>query len=182
MALEYRTTSMKTMNSAFRKPKAQQGVVLIVSLILLLLMTLIGTTGMQVTSLEEKMAGNMRDRNLAFQAAESALAAGEYYLENVITIPSSFCSKANGRYDHITAACTAIAFPIWENINWDNNDSTLYNGVLSHLSANPRYIIEDMGCLPPPAACPGIHNYRITARASGGSTDTVVILQTIYQI
>ena len=53
----------------------QSGAVLIISLIMLLLLTLIGTTSMQSTSLEEKMAGNMRDKNLAFQAAESALAA-----------------------------------------------------------------------------------------------------------
>ena len=76
----------------------QQGAVLIISLIILLLMTLIGTTGMQVTSLEEKMAGNMRDRNLAFQAAESALSAAETYLQNVSPFPSPFCSAANGRF------------------------------------------------------------------------------------
>jgi len=44
-----------------------------ISLIMLLLLTLIGVTGSQVTGLEEKMAGNMKDRNIAFQAAESAL-------------------------------------------------------------------------------------------------------------
>lgn len=35
-------------------------------------MTLIGTTAMQGTH-QQRMAGNMRDRNLAFQAAEAAL-------------------------------------------------------------------------------------------------------------
>ncbi|NOS73875.1 MAG: hypothetical protein HOP36_04915, partial [Methyloglobulus sp.] len=57
--------------------KSQSGVVLIISLIMLLLLTLVGLTGMQNIGLEEKMAGNMRDSNLAFQAAESALVAGE---------------------------------------------------------------------------------------------------------
>ena len=165
----------------YGKPQTQQGVVLIVGLIMLLLLTLIGTTGMQMTSLEEKMAGNMRDRNLAFQAAESALAAGEFYLRNVSTIPSPFCSKNNGRYDRVTAQCTSIADPVWENINW-SNQSVAYTGVLSHLSANPRYIIEDMGCIPAPSPCPGPHNYRITAQATGGSVDAVVILQEIFQI
>lgn len=47
-----------------------------ISLIMLLLLTLIGVTGSQVTGLEEKMAGNMKDRNIAFQAAESALRDG----------------------------------------------------------------------------------------------------------
>jgi type IV pilus assembly protein PilX len=167
------------------RPVAQQGVVLIVSLILLLLMTLIGTTGMQMTSMEEKMAGNMRDRNLAFQAAESALAAGELYLANVATFPSPFCSKANGRFLPLDKDCNSATNetdPVWVSIDWDNTDSVAFAGVLSNISASPRYIIEDMGCLPAPAACPGVHNYRITARASGGTTDTVVILQSIFQI
>ena len=55
----------------------QSGAVLAISLIILLLLTIIGLTATQVTGLEEKMAGNLRDRNLAFQAAETALRAGE---------------------------------------------------------------------------------------------------------
>lgn len=174
-----------TFKPAYSTPRAQQGVVLIVGLIMLLLMTLIGTTGMQMTSLEEKMAGNMRDRNLAFQAAESALAAGEFYLGNVAVFPSPFCSKANGRFLERDKDCnpaTVETTPVWESISWDNNDSVAYTGVLSNLSANPRYIIEDMGCIPPPGVCPGPHNYRITARAAGGSAETIVILQAIFQI
>lgn len=166
----------------YGKPSAQQGVVLIVGLVMLLLMTLIGTTGMQSTSLEEKMAGNMRDRNLAFQAAESALAAGENYLETVGNLSAiDFCKKSEGRYDHVTAACTAIDDPVWEQIDWDDGDSIEFTGELSNLSAPPRYIIEDMGlvaCGTPPCK----KNYRITARATGGSVDAVVILQSIYQI
>ena len=59
----------------------QSGAVLIISLIMLLLLMLIGTTSMQSTSLEEKMAGNSRDQNLAFQSAEAALRAGEARIE-----------------------------------------------------------------------------------------------------
>ena len=69
------------MNRNPHNPSKQQGAALAVSLIILLLMTLIAVTGMQTTTLEEKMAGNSRDRNLAFQAAESALRQGETWLE-----------------------------------------------------------------------------------------------------
>ncbi|MEE9355780.1 MAG: PilX N-terminal domain-containing pilus assembly protein [Methylococcaceae bacterium] len=60
-----------------------QGAVLPVSLIILLVMTLVGVTSMQTTSLEEKMAGNSKDSNLAFQAAEAALRSGEMNIEAV---------------------------------------------------------------------------------------------------
>lgn len=65
---------MRVMKSSFLH---QSGMALVISLILLLLLTLISMSAMRMSGLEEKMAGNDRDRNLAFQAAESALRAGE---------------------------------------------------------------------------------------------------------
>ena len=62
--------------------KTQQGAVLIFGLILLLALTLIGISSMQGSVFNEKMAGNSRDRNFAFQAAESALRDGELWLTN----------------------------------------------------------------------------------------------------
>lgn len=55
----------------------QRGAVLIVALIMLLLLTIIGLSSMRGTSLQENMAGNMRDSNLALQASEAALRLGE---------------------------------------------------------------------------------------------------------
>jgi type IV pilus assembly protein PilX len=66
---------------------SQSGAVLIISLIMLLLLTLIGASSMQTSSLEEKMAGNLRDRNLAFQAAESALRDAEQDIHGIGTTP-----------------------------------------------------------------------------------------------
>jgi type IV pilus assembly protein PilX len=157
----------------------QQGVVLVVSLIMLLLMTLIGITGMQTTSLEEKMAGNMRDRNLAFQAAESALKAGETFLATtaLAALPAFDCT--NGFYPQSGTGCAA-ATPIWDNSNWDANDSQPYVGVLANLATNPRYIIEDMGSRN--AGGVDLQVYRITAHATGGTLDAEVLLQSIYEI
>lgn len=59
--------------------KSERGAALLVALIMLLLITILGVSAMQTTTLEEKMAGNLRDRHVAFQAAEAALRAGEQY-------------------------------------------------------------------------------------------------------
>jgi len=67
---------------------SQRGVVLVVSLILLLVVTLLAVSSMQGTSLEEKMAGNTRDRNLAFQTTESAIREAETYIEGIISLGS----------------------------------------------------------------------------------------------
>lgn len=68
----------------------QRGVVLIASLLILLLLTLLGLTAMQTTTLEEKMAGNTSDRTLAFQAAEAALRDAEIEIEAGTRIISKY--------------------------------------------------------------------------------------------
>ena len=57
--------------------KKQTGVVLVVGLVFLLVMTIIGVTAIQSSTMQERMAGNASDRNLAFQSAETALKRGE---------------------------------------------------------------------------------------------------------
>ncbi|WKJ89761.1 PilX N-terminal domain-containing pilus assembly protein [Methylomonas montana] len=174
---------------SFSTPNRQAGVVLAVSLIMLLLLTLIGVTGARVTGLDEKMAGNMRDRNLAFQAAESALNAGETAAA-ATTISACPANPANptGFYQSRDANCDGVpeTTPIWNSVNW-NTQSVLYSGTLADISTNPRYIVEDMGltCVSPTTPCPAAdqrRNFRITARATGGTADSVVMLQSIYQV
>ncbi|MFV3306618.1 PilX N-terminal domain-containing pilus assembly protein [Pseudomonas sp. NY15181] len=60
-----------------RAPRAQQGAVLVVALIMLLLLTIIGISSMRSTTLQERMAGNLRDESHALQAAEAAIRQGE---------------------------------------------------------------------------------------------------------
>jgi Tfp pilus assembly protein PilX len=51
----------------------QQGIALIVGLVMLVILALLGTTAYSVATQEERMAGNARDHARAFQAAEFAL-------------------------------------------------------------------------------------------------------------
>ena len=60
-------------NSPISLPR-QEGAVLIVALILLVVMTMLGISGMEATKLETRMAANVQDYNTAFQNAESGLA------------------------------------------------------------------------------------------------------------
>lgn len=179
--------------------KYQSGAVLVVSLIMLLLLTLIGTTGMSVTSLEEKMAGNMRDRNLAFQAAESALSAGETAAATAaLTLSCPDVGGVNpvGYYLPLDVDCNGAkeSTHVWDNADvWtDDAKSVVYDTDddadtidLADISANPRYIIEDMGAVDCSGSAVGsldCHNYRVTARATGGTNAAVVIVQSILQI
>jgi len=93
--------------------RRQRGMALVVSLVMLLSLTLLGLAAMQNTSLEERMAGNMRAQNLAFQAAEAGLRAGEAALAQMGPQPAAKNSKPGvgevwvaGGYNEDTSAFT----------------------------------------------------------------------------
>lgn len=62
--------------------RKQQGFVLAVSMIFLVIMTVLAITAIRRTTLDEAVAGNLRAQNVAFQAAEKALR----YCESVLNL------------------------------------------------------------------------------------------------
>ncbi|QBQ56272.1 pilus assembly PilX family protein [Nitrosococcus wardiae] len=176
------------MNPTHPTYPSQQGATLIISLLMLLVLTLIGVTAIQTTTLEEKMAGNMRDQNLAFQAAEAALRTSEDWLGQQITepIPQSSCS---------TPPCDLV----WQlnalnggdflDINWwkTSADTRSYrNATLVEVKTAPKHLIEyhsfikDSLVIGRQSDEVGRHTYRITARGTGGTDNAQAIIQTTY--
>lgn len=81
------------MPAAFRAPsmpRRQQGVALYVALIMLLLLTLLGLAALQVTSMQERMTGNFRTFNLAFNRAEETLRREEFEIQQEIAQAGPF--------------------------------------------------------------------------------------------
>jgi len=174
--------------------QTQAGVVLVVSLIILLLLTIIGLSAMQTTALEEKMAGNLRDKDLAFQAAESALRVAELKAAEV-SLPiyrSAFTNTGadgglglgSGFYTDtptISLADTDISVDSF----WSSNP--VATSMVTGLGINaPVYIIQRLPVFFPlgNARVVGTNSityqpYKITVRATGGTTNAVVILQSI---
>ncbi len=69
---------MRLRTQPFSPPaRNQTGVALFVSLIFLLLLTIVGVSGMKNAALQEKMAGNTRYKTISFQHAEAGLREGE---------------------------------------------------------------------------------------------------------
>lgn len=156
----------------------QRGSILIISLIFLLLLTILGLTAMQGTTLEEKMAGNTRDSSLALQAAEAALREAEDYLDNAVL--GDFAG-VGGRYQPASPGSPQV----WENsgTNWQ-----VWAGDIPGVSSQPEYIIEELEPYPDPEGSlaadeppPQIRVYRVTARGYGANPNTQVTLQTTYR-
>ena len=83
-----------------RRPSAQRGAVLIVSLILLAVLTLLGLSTMSTTSLEEKMAANTQESTRAFQIAETGLARafGTKTLSEVSPLPEETIKLSDSQW------------------------------------------------------------------------------------
>jgi type IV pilus assembly protein PilX len=70
--------------------RRQRGAILVIALLFLVLLTMLALTSMSGTTLEEKMAGQYRELNLAFQAAEAGLRDAEADLFGVVrTVPAT---------------------------------------------------------------------------------------------
>jgi len=76
-----------------RSPRRQQGAALYVAMIMIILLAMIGIVGMQVAGLQERMASNYLNVNLAFQNAEAEVRQRECFVEGVVN-RSGACSAA----------------------------------------------------------------------------------------
>ncbi len=78
---------MLPMNRLRQPRPTEGGTVLIMAMTFVLILSFIGVTSMTTTALEERMAGNTSDKNIAFQTAESALVAGEIWIGGQMNKP-----------------------------------------------------------------------------------------------
>lgn len=169
----------------------QSGAALIVSLIMLLLLTMIGIFAMRTGVMEEKMAANQIDRDIAFKAAEVALRAGEGTILNWTNLPICSGNGAQGCWakQSIDPVSTDAA-PWWlqRNAAWWLANGTAATQPQGAVSA-PRYVIEEIikpgtsnGEKPVDQQQNGAKFYRVTARGVGGSSQSVVLLQSVVRM
>jgi type IV pilus assembly protein PilX len=162
--------------------KRQQGIVLVVSLVILVLVTLLSVSSMKNTVLQEKMTGNYKERNSAFQAAEAGLRGGENYLLTTSVLPI-FDSSTAGLYQP-----TSSGNARWDLVNWLNvGEVVSYTGTLTDIATTPKYILEEIPPVPSPGGSKetGVAQenkyYRVTSQAVGNTNNAVVILQSTYK-
>lgn len=162
----------------------QRGAVLVTAMLLLLVLTIIGVTVMQMSRMQERMTGNSRDVNLAFQAAEGSMRAAEAFIRQQTVRPVA-CSLAPcsvwldgsvvGSADNQTQA--------W----WTTNGLTFGMGAMSGLREPPVAVIEELGFVrtdggvvmgqDPPD---GRDFYQVTSRSTGGSGLAETVLQSTF--
>ena len=169
----------------------EEGVVLFMCMVMLLLLTVLGISSVQTTTLQQRMARNAGDTNLAFQAAESALRDGEEYLETLTALTDFDGANAenNGFYYEEDPGND----PNWKTLDWSGADGyrdaeTSITGV----EITPKYIVEHVKTVISDADALNLDNigqdtgsgrtqiFRVTARGTGGTATAQVMIQGTY--
>lgn len=173
---------------------------LVVALLLLVVITLVGLAAVHGTIMQQKMASNLFDRELAFQSAEAAMRAATARINTNPTDVARNCSAGG-------VTCYANPF------NDPNLDTTKIvtvtpgTGAGQYTASNmvvsqPQYVVENMGNFVDPTSSTGYnqsanaHNYgaqglsttaiyyRVTARSGDPSVvgdRSVVFLQAMIK-
>lgn len=178
------------MNNSISVMTRQSGVSLVVVLVFLVMLSLLGVTAMRTAGIEEKMSGNERDRQLAFEAAEAALRDAERDVQNNLSAGSTF-----------TTACTdGLCLPptdgtnIATTVNWTGGVPRTYGSRTGAgafpftVSRQPRYVVELLpNMLAPSGESMSVASrssagtpFRITAVGWGRRPSTQVQLQVVY--
>ncbi|MEB0012141.1 PilX N-terminal domain-containing pilus assembly protein [Glaciimonas sp. Gout2] len=165
-----------------------RGIALPVTLIFLLVMTIIGVAAIRNVTLEEKMAGNLRSQQLAFEAAEQVL---------------RYCEKLAQELSisHAVFPPQLPQGPIADGISQGKNHWELSENWRSDVISIglPSHIVSSVGLVKPPRcmiekmALTGDYEfglnpadpltaYRITARGVGVTTNVTVLLQSYLRL
>ena len=116
--------------------RRQRGAVLIFGLVVLLVVTMVGISGQQGTVLQERLAGNMRQNQIALQAAEAALQAGLSYVEEQ-DLPID--ATASGTYFVWNSCTVADAAAAEQNTN---SPCTRLDTILSDWQRDPAQVSQ----------------------------------------
>lgn len=171
------------------------GSVLVISLLILLTLTILGITALSTTVMEERMSSNTRQRNMAHQAAETALKSAEQWLGNtagniMLATHIGLFDKSAELYDD-TVNSRSIDWDINDSTDWtaDNSQAvtTLSNfpSSASEIPGAPRYVIEYIGRVGDPPlnfTDPDLRDYafRVIAIGWGQDKTTKVVLSSTF--
>jgi type IV pilus assembly protein PilX len=161
-------------------PNCQQGAVLFVALVFLVLITLLGLTASSTSIMQERMTGGLRNGQLGLMAAETAARGAEAWLWNLSSNSGKINCGYNGGANGFCYASQTVddgsgntvytsnplvaAFrttPTWianassGGKDYSNGSNTTLNSTAwgtARLAQVPQYMLESRGLVLPPGA------------------------------
>ena len=171
----------------------QRGVALISSIMLLIIITILALSLFRSFGTQEKIAGNLREKERSLHAAESAQQYGEWWLLQgantaigaVPCAPGTLnANLGGGQICNQPLAVAAVTQPPWASqviylppgmsvtpgVNGNSNDPPYW--------ATPGLYIADVGL----AADGAGEAYQIDAYGYGGAVGTVAVVESTYEV
>ncbi|TFW20894.1 pilus assembly PilX family protein [Duganella callida] len=188
--------------------KAQRGMALVVSLVLLIMVMLLSVSAVQWSLQGEKAARAERDRDVAFQSAEDAVTDAERDIQGSGSPvrqaafdggdPKAFAAECGAGGAGLRVRAEAGKAPVWQKVDLsgaeDGGACTVTHGTFTGASMQtgegflpfkkPRYVIERMECHQPgddaSAGAAPHYCYRVTVIGFGAQRETEVVLQSVF--
>ena len=172
------------------RSRAQRGAALITSLLMLVVLTILGVTTLQMSRMQERMTGNTRDANVAFQGAEAAVRSGETFIGKQSVRPIARAAPPS--------KCTTVPCVVYMNgtaggngrVEFQSDDWWVENGTTGDafpkpLPETPVYVVEEIGFVRTDGGVvlgeeDGRDFYQISGRSTGASGQADVVVQTTY--
>ena len=179
---------MKNPNAP-RAAQRQRGMVLVTALLMLVVVTLLAVSMFRSFGLDEKIAGNVREKQRALSAAETAEEYAEWWLANGKEGAPVACSSSTAATtSDVGQVCTTVTgLTAPATLPWPTRIDYIYAPTTafamntttsgpSFLSQKPAYYVTFLGSTATSAM------YQIDAVGYGGSADTTAVVEATYAI
>lgn len=149
------------MNMVSVQPRDQRGATLIIALIILVVMTMIGITSMQSSTLQERMSANVRQKTISRSAAETALRVAEDWLDTTVKNAAAFNDYSGTDDSRFSAvprpgglAAEPLQVDLTDKASWAGVGMEISSGDLDGVeialssdmvSSQPKLVIEYVG-------------------------------------
>ncbi len=175
------------MDSRLNRARRERGIILVSSLLLLIVITLIAVSMFRSFGLQERIAGNMREKHRAIQAAESAQQYAEWWLTsganaNTVTVCTGGVLNANGNQGQVCSnslqsqvTVTTVPWTIASGqlgVDYTPAGMTVGAAGVNTYYAPPRFYIAQRGAY---AGGNGTV-YQIDSVGYGGTSESVAVI------
>jgi len=170
--------------------RRERGFVLVVGMIFLVVLMMLGVALFRSGGLQERIAGNTREKQRALEAAQSALQYGEWWLgqtnrgsgaacasvinANVLS-QMQVCSNPLASPSTLPWAARADYLPPMMSVA--SGAGVAANGDINY-QAKPGLYVTYLGLTPSGSA----QLYQVTAFGYGGNASTAAVVQSVYQM
>ena len=169
----------------------QKGIALFLSLVMLLILTILGVSSVQTTTLQERMSRSALDSNMAFQSAEATIHEAEDFIEaNFESLVDFDAANAEDNGLYYEAAWNET--PNWETGIWNSGTGYRTGTGVPGVTQPAQYIIEHIRTIVSDQDLLNLDNigqdtgsgrvqvFRITTFGTGGPATARVVIQSTY--